>query len=365
YNITHLTLGDKIPTDYNEIKETFSSWIRENILVFEELGFYLYKQEFQWKGRSESTYGLIGLLELQPLGENVLPHEYTFSGPKADRLELLRNLRANLEPIWGIYEDKDSTLTSLWKDVEGDTPVVRVNSWDSRTHTVWKISENKIIERIQKFFTNKKILVADGHHRYEASWFYYNEIATESAKYILIMLTDLYDPGVKLLPTHRILKKDIEINIDDLRKYFEIYLEKDLYESIDLVFRPNDPYIYYVVDNKIFRLIPKEAYLKANDQKSELWWILPTSLLHKGIWEGILGKLENELQEKGYIRFSHDIREVKTLLNEGNYRSAFVLPSIPIEVVYTLAINKERLPQKSTYFYPKPISGLLLWKMDE
>lgn len=365
YNITHLTLGGESITDYNKIRILFETWLRDNILTFDDLGFYLYKQNFQWGERSESIYGLICLIELQPLGENILPHEHTFSGPKTDRLEVLRHLRANLEPIWGIYEDKNSFLTSLWKKIEKENPIIRVKSWDDREHIIWKINDINILEKIRSFFFDRKILIADGHHRYEASWMYYIESHDENAKYILIMLTDLYDPGIKLLPTHRLLKEDIDISLNELKNYFSIYLETDVYRDIDLVFRPNNPYIYYVNDGKIFRLVPKEIYIKKNTQNSELWWILPTSLLHKGIWEGILGKTESELQEKGYIRFSHDIKEVINLLNGGYYKSAFLLPSIPIEIVYTLAINKERLPQKSTYFYPKPVSGLILWKMDE
>lgn len=365
YNITHLTLGGESSIDYNGIKLTFESWIKNNILIFEDIGVYLYKQNFQWGERIENIYGLICLLELQPLGDSILPHEHTFSAPKADRLEILKHLRANLEPIWGIYEDKNSTLTSLWERIEKDNPIIKVKSWDEREHIVWKINDIPLVEKIKNFFSDKKILIADGHHRYEASWLYYNESSDEKAKYILIMLTDLYDPGIKLLPTHRLLKENIDITLSNLKNNFNIYLETEDYKKLDLVFRPNDPHIYFVTNGKIFRLIPKDIYMKNNTQNSELWWILPTSLLHKGIWEGVLGKTESELQENGFIRFSHDVREVITLLNEGAYKSAFILPSIPIEIVYTLAMNRERLPQKSTYFYPKPVSGLMLWKMDD
>jgi uncharacterized protein (DUF1015 family) len=363
YNITHLTLGDSSPIDYREIKNLFLKWIDSHILVGESPGFYLYKQEFQWGDRDEYNYSIIVLLELEPLGENILPHEHTFSGPKLDRLELLRNLRANLEPIWGIYEDKSSMLRSIWIEIEKEEPMIKAHSWDNRNHLIWKIEKAEHVNLIMNFFVDKKILIADGHHRYEASWLYYSEVKDPNAKYIMILMTDLYDPGIKLLPTHRILK-DIEIEINDLRRYFDLYLEDNKIENLDLLFRPNNPYIYYVVNNKIFRLVPKINYMKENKEHSELWWVLPTTLLHKGIWEGTLGKTENELQERGLVRFSHDVKEVKSLLYSGNYRSAFVLPSIPIEMLYTLAINRERLPQKSTYFYPKPVSGLILWKMN-
>ncbi|ACI19099.1 DUF1015 family protein [Dictyoglomus thermophilum] len=364
YNITHLTLGDSLPVNYEEIKELFLKWIDSQVLITESPGFYLYKQEFQWGDRYEYNYGLIALLELEPLGENILPHEHTFSGPKLDRLELLRKLRANLEPIWGIYEDKDSILRSIWREVEKEKPIIKAHGWDYRIHTVWKLDKDNYVNLIENFFLDKKVLIADGHHRYEASWLYYEESKDPNAKYIMMLMTDLYDPGIKLLPTHRVLKNNIGIELNAFRKYFDLYLEDNKIENLDLSFKPNNPYIYYAVDNKLFKLVPKADYINENKEHSELWWILPTTILHKGVWEGILGKTENELQEKGVIRFSHDIKEVKSLLYSSDYKSAFVLPSIPIEIVYTLAVNRERLPQKSTYFYPKPVSGLIIWRMN-
>jgi len=365
YNITHLTLGDKVPIDYLEISKLFKDWIDKGILVFEEKGYFLYKQEYQWGNKIDKMYGLLGILDLQPLGENLLPHEHTFSGPKKDRLELLRNLRANLEPIWGIYEDKEGKLSSLWREIEKEKPLIKVTGWDYRDHYLWKINNESLINLIKEYLNNKKLLIADGHHRYEASWLYYSETKDEKAKYILMLITDLYDPGVKLLPTHRIVSKEVQLNIENLRKYFDIYLGEDI-DELDLVFNPNKPFIYLFKENRVLKLFPNNSYINSRSKDfSELWWILPTTLLQKGIWEGILNTTENDLQEKGLIRFSHDIKELRKSLSSNEFGYAFILPSIPIEIVYALAINRERLPQKSTYFYPKPASGLALWKMDE
>ncbi|HPU43702.1 MAG TPA: DUF1015 domain-containing protein, partial [Dictyoglomaceae bacterium] len=344
YNITHLTLGDRIPPDYDAISELLNGWIKEKILVQEDSAFYLYKQKYEWKGRKKNSYGLLGVLALKPLGREILPHEHTFSGPKEDRLEILRHTRANLEPIWGIYEDKGSILGSLWSNVERENAIIKVISWDEREHTLWKITDDGVIETIKKFFDDKKILIADGHHRYEASWLFYNETKDEKTKYILILLTDLYDPGIKILPTHRIVRKDIDISLEDIEKNFHIILESKKYDELTLIFDSSVPFIYYWCKNKLYKLIPKESYLSQKGEGSNLWWILPTTLLQKGVWGGILGKTENELQQDGYIRFSHDINEVKNLLHTGEYSSSFVLPSIPIEIIYALAINNERLP---------------------
>lgn len=363
YNFVRLTLGEKSPTDYKEINKLLTNWIEKGVLIKEEKSFYIYKQKFLWGGRKETSMGLLGLLKLQPLGEeDILPHEQTFFAPKMDRLEILRQCNANFEPIWGIYEDKEGFMSNLWKNFDEKKSLLYVETWDEREHILWKIPsslENVIIE----FFRNKKILIADGHHRYEASWSYYQERKENRFSYVFILLTDLYDPGIKVLPTHRILRKDINISLWELEEYFEI-IEEEFGEDLDLLFNPSNPFIYYYNGRKIYKLFPKLKYLSSKNEKSNLWWVLPTTLLQKGVWESILKIKEGELQEKNLIRFSHSLKEVEDLIKTKDFNSAFILPGVPLEIIYTLAIKGERLPQKSTYFYPKPISGLVFWKID-
>lgn len=363
YNFVRLTLGEKSPTDYKEINKLLTNWIEKGVLIKEEKSFYIYKQKFLWGGRKETSMGLLGLLKLQPLGEeDILPHEQTFFAPKMDRLEILRQCNANFEPIWGIYEDKEGFMSNLWKNFDEKKSLLYVETWDEREHILWKIPsslENVIIE----FFRNKKILIADGHHRYEASWSYYQERKENRFSYVFILLTDLYDPGIKVLPTHRILTKNINISLWELEEYFEI-IEEEFGEDLDLLFNPSNPFIYYYNGRKIYKLFPKLKYLSSKNEKSNLWWVLPTTLLQKGVWESILKIKEGELQEKNLIRFSHSLKEVEDLIKTKDFNSAFILPGVPLEIIYTLAIKGERLPQKSTYFYPKPISGLVFWKID-
>lgn len=364
-NFVYLTLGEKIPIDYKEISNRLEKWIKNRNLIKEETSFYVYKQKFWWYGRRETNWGLLALLKLQPLGEeNILPHEQTFQGPKKDRLEILKHCHANFEPIWGIYEDEEGFMPKLWQTLENEKALINVKSWDEREHTLWKIPSH-LEEKIKQFFNKRKILIADGHHRYEASWSYYQEKQDEKFSYIFILLTDLYDPGIKVLPTHRILSNNLSISPMDLENYFEISEEEFQEDKLDLLFNPSNPYIYYYNKEKLYKLSPKINYLSLNQEKSNIWWILPTTLLQKGVWEGILNKKEEELQEENLIRFSHSIKEVKKLLSNDEFKSAFLLPAIPLETIYTLAIKGERLPQKSTYFYPKPISGLIFWRIED
>ncbi|PMQ01603.1 MAG: hypothetical protein CBR30_05325 [Dictyoglomus sp. NZ13-RE01] len=363
YNFIHLTLGDKNPPNYQEISQILDNWIKEGILEKEEPALYLYKQRFYWNGRKESTFGILGLIKLQPFGEDIMPHEQTFQGPKKDRLELLKHCKANFEPIWGIYEDKEGIVSNIWKELDKTDPFLRTKGWDDREHYLWKIPAEWQY-RIIEFFKTQKILIADGHHRYEASYMYYNEVKNENAGYVLILLTDLYDPGVKVLPTHRLMKKELKISLFDMEEIFTISEEDFDEEKLNLYFNPAKPLIYYYDGKKLYSLTPKTNYFSKASEKSNLWWALPTTLLQKGVWEEILKIKEGELQEKGLIRFSHSLQEVKDLIKLGDFGSAFLLPAIPLEIIYALSIKGERLPQKSTYFYPKPVSGLVFWKME-
>ncbi|MEN2984006.1 MAG: DUF1015 domain-containing protein [Dictyoglomaceae bacterium] len=363
YNFVRLTLGEKIPVDYRETNKILMDWIGKEILVKEEKSFYVYKQKFLWHGRKEVSWGLLCIMKIQPLGEeDILPHEQTFFAPKMDRLEVLRQCNANFEPIWGIYEDKEGFMSNLWRNLSEREPLLHVETWDKREHVLWKVP-SYFENEIKEFFKTKKILIADGHHRYEASWSYYQEKKEDKFAYIFILLTDLYDPGIKVLPTHRVLRKGISISLGNLEEYFEI-IEEEFREDLDLLFNPSNPFIYFYDGMKLYKLFPKIKYLSFKNEKSNIWWILPTTLLQKGVWEGILNIKEGELQEKNFIRFSHSIKEVDELIKNEDFSFAFLLPAIPLEIIFTLAIKGERLPQKSTYFYPKPISGLVFWKID-
>jgi len=363
YNFVHLTLGKKHPTDYQEISKILNEWINNDIFIKEDEAFYIYKQRYSWYGRKEITWGILALLKLQALGEeDILPHEQTFKGPKKDRLEVLRYCNANFEPIWGIYEDEEGFTSKIYQKLNEKDAIIKVVSWDKREHFLWKIPLN-FEKDIREFFNKKKILIADGHHRYEASWLFYNEKKDERFKYIFTLLTDLYDPGIKVLPTHRVLKSSINISILDLSEFFDIYEENFDKDRINLSFNPSDPFIYYYSNGRLYKLSPNINYLSLNSEKSNIWWVLPTTLLQKGVWENVLNKKEGELQEKGLIRFSHSIDEVLEIISSDEYGSSFILPTIQLETIYTLALKNERLPQKSTYFYPKPVSGLIFWKI--
>ncbi|MCX7846085.1 MAG: DUF1015 domain-containing protein [Dictyoglomaceae bacterium] len=364
YNFVRLTLGEKIPIDYKEINTLLIEWIKNKILIKEEKSFYIYRQKFLWYGRKEVSWGILCIMRIQPLGEeDILPHEQTFSAPKMDRLEILRKCNTNFEPIWCIYEDKEGVMSNLWKNFDEKKSLLHVETWDEREHTLWKIPSS-LENLLKEFFRSKKILIADGHHRYEASWSYYQEKKEDKFAYVFTLMTDLYDPGVKVLPTHRILRKGLNISLWKLEEYFEI-MEEEFKEDLDLIFNPSNPFIYYYDGRKLYKLFPKLKYLFFKNEKSNIWWVLPTTLLQKGVWEGVLKIKEGELQEKNLIRFSHSLKEVEELIKTEDFSSAFILPGIPLEIIYTLAIKGERLPQKSTYFYPKPISGLVFWKIDD
>ena len=201
------TEGDK---KYDEASRLLNEWIANQVLIEEEKeSIYPYYQKFSFKGKDYERLGIVALVKVCDFNEKIiLPHEQTFSGPKADRLKLMNSCKTNISPIFGVYDNADSKIEKIINQfIDSNDPIIEAQSLDGITNKIWKIDNKNILSEITSYFEPKEILIADGHHRYETSLNYSKENKNDEAGYVMFYLTGTIQDGLLINPTHRILNE--------------------------------------------------------------------------------------------------------------------------------------------------------------
>ncbi|MGB9846801.1 MAG: DUF1015 domain-containing protein, partial [Desulfotomaculales bacterium] len=242
YNIIRLEYGKTHPTDgekdnrYTRAAADFLTWQKEGILVREAApALYLYEHRFAFCGEQKVRRGFICAVRLEPYEKGVvLPHEETLPKHKADRLALMRACAANFSPIFGLYADEEKTVEELFRSSNNRPPEASFSDENGHSHKLWVVTDPLVTEQVRKAMAGRRIYIADGHHRYETALAYRNERrAEESANgrerpydYVMMTLFNLYDPGLVILPTHRLVRNvpelDLEILLSRLKENFQV-----------------------------------------------------------------------------------------------------------------------------------------------
>lgn len=359
YNIIRLILRkDKGKDKYKKAKECLNNWIKKKIFIQDNsCCFYLHEQEFTFGSNKIRRKGLICLVKIEDFKKKkILPHENTFLKDKRDRLNLLKECKANLSPIFGLYDGEID-----FKKVLRKKPFLEFNMEDKKGNVlnrVWKIDDSELIKSIIRKMKNKRIFIADGHHRYEVAMFFKKKMErickdSKDAKwnYILFSLVSIKDKGLKILPTHRVVKFVNSINFDEIKKK----LSKDFYiKEIKSGYVNKDIVLY--INKKYYRLIlKKEDSLKKIKTKNSLKWKkLPTAILHYLIL--------NILPEVKEIFYTVEKEDVIKKVNSGSFDIGFLMPTITARDIKDIAFKLEKMPPKTTYFYPKLPSGIVINK---
>src|SRR5690606_28498048 len=244
YNIIRLELGKEYADDtdsnnkYTRASEDFNRWLQEGIMKQEtEPSLYIYEQRFKVDDNVYVRTGFIGLVKLQEFSKgNILPHEKTLSNPKVDRLNLMRACNANFSQVFGLYDDEDSRVSNAIHEYKKNhAPDVSFENEESIVESLWKLSDEEIINNIKNEMADKKIFIADGHHRYETGLAYRDEQAAQNPNhtgnelynYVMMMLVAMNDPGLVILPTHRCINNinnfDMANFLEDLKTHFYIH----------------------------------------------------------------------------------------------------------------------------------------------
>jgi uncharacterized protein (DUF1015 family) len=315
---------------------------------------------------------LIALIKVEPYSEGVvLPHEFTFPKHKEDRLRLLEATRAHLECIFGLYEDADASILRMLSDAPGG-PEVSVDSDEGVTNRLEPISDPDIVSSLTTKFADKKVWIADGHHRYETALVFRERLGPKDERipedYMMMALTSMSDPGLALLATHRIVDsmpigpEEALARLGTMFNLREVHSSR-VYEDISILGRHGDRAFGIVFGGgRGFVATPKsEGSLKemARDGGSDALNGLDVSILHDVIFERLLG-----IHESNGIRYTRDAHEAFRATDQGA-AAAFLMNPPSVEDMKNVALGGEKMPQKSTYYFPKILSGLVMWSLND
>ncbi len=383
YNIIRLILGKEFESDnemnnrYTRAADYLNAWFKNKILIQDEdESIYFLEEEFYVDGVKKSRKGFISLAKLEDFSEgNILPHEKTMLGPKADRLNLTKACKCNFSQIFSVYSDeKGNVLNIFYGAIEEETPFLNVE-YDNKNYRIWKVTNPEDISKLQGLIRNKKIFIADGHHRYETALAYreyrkslpdYDDKA--GYNYVMMYFSPIENNDLLILPTHRGVKH-VNFNeknlLDAVKEFFEIesFNKSELTYIIDILKKNKDKYTVFAVyggQDKIFILKFK------NSIKEKLSDIdkLDVQILQKFIFEKFLNITQEDLDKKTKIEYVKDIDYGIGLVDKGELEALFILNPTKIEQVKDIALSGQKMPQKSTYFYPKLITGLVINKIE-
>ena len=333
YNVVHLT---RPGSDYEGAARTFLRWLDERILEPDPRSMYVHEVSFEGKVRRD----LIAALHLQPYPDRVvLPHERTHRGPKADRLALLRATGVSLEPLWFLYEGAQTGIPQVLERVAGRAPAAAFEGPDDTHHRLWVISDPAIHASIHSDLEPLSVLIADGHHRYETALAYAEEVGGDvdaPSHFTLALLTDLADPGLVILPTHRVLKAGVAVTGGEPKRTLDDTLAAIRGRVAAGTYR----------DHR-YQVLPLEGDVASLE-------------LHEQVIDNILGKRNPE----EFLLYTRDPAEAVRWVDEGVGTTAFFLDRPDLRQVLRLAQEGKTLPQKATYFHPKPPSGMVFDRLE-
>ena len=357
-------------SQYQASAALLAQWIAEGVLVRDDSSYYLYEQEFALPGTPETAKrrGVIGALTLEEFGQGVQPHEHTMSGPKADRLELLRATQTNISPIFGLFQDDDAWIELLLDSVAVRDPDGVATDGDGVVHRLWKITDDETVNGIVAGFDNENILIADGHHRYETALNYLREerekagdnwTGAEAANSVMMMCVSMQDPGLVVLPTHRLVVNVEPGKVADLPETLKSAFDVELLEGAAVF---SELLKNEGGDVTLGLRLPGQSYLltqRSNDAASALEK-LDVSVLHDQILERELGINADRLAAGEHVGYTIHASEAIEKVDSGQAQAAFLLRATPAQQVAQVAASGDKMPQKSTYFYPKLMTGLVL-----
>ena len=383
YNAVRLELGMDTPADsaesnrYTRASSLLEEWLSNGVLLPEEkASFYVLQEEFLHRGRAMSRRSLVARVGLEEFSRRVvLPHEETSQGPKKDRLELLTATGANLSPLMGIYRSPTPQIGALINEAAGKVPLVDTG-FDGMGIKLWGISDETDVETIRESLKSAPIYLADGHHRYETA-LRYREILREKGiqqgghDFILMSLLEIQDPGLVVLPYHRLIRGLSREQLAEIGKLVEESFETKVVDAPPGSGGDALPHLEERLED-IAGTRVAVGLLEAGGEKASLivmreqprdsasllercaTWVLESKVLGPALGT------QAEAVDKGMLYYSHDSEEVSRLIRSGDFQLGFVLPPMSLSVFEDVVLSGERMPIKSTYFSPKLPTGLVI-----
>jgi uncharacterized protein (DUF1015 family) len=370
HNIVRIDFGKDEPGDnetenkYTRAKRCFDVWIKDGVLVrSQKPSFYAYEIIYTIHEIRKRLPGFLCLVKLEELGQgSIYPHESTHSEPKLDRLNLLKACETNTSPIFSLYKSSAGGISRILSKITPTRPSLQAADTSGNLHRLWQIDHTEEIEIIKQELASKPIFIADGHHRYETSFQYWRERSARKTapsdrkpyEYTLMFLADMNDEGITILPTHRLIK-EIPGDIHGmLSRYFEIETISNDFDIRKRLSGRKNVFGFFRRGEKVWHILTYGGrdLSKVHPDLREI----DAAILHEVIFKKILVNAE--------VGFEMEISKVLDRVNHGEYAAGFFLNPTRVEDVERSALSSMRMPPKSTYFYPKLLTGLVLNKWD-
>ncbi len=378
HNIIRIDFGKDADDDndeenrYSRAANHLSDWLQKEVFTHDtEPSFYCYEVTYTLDGKEMTTSGFLGAVKIEELGSGrVHPHEMTYSKPKSDRLNILRYCNANTSPIFSLYSSEEKRASSIIENQVKEPPYLEAIDRDGFTHRLWKISDSNSIDTIKNEMSDLDVFIADGHHRYETAIAFKKEMegkglsktGNEPFNYVLMFLSNMEDEGLTLLPTHRMVEIDSDIHPKEtLKKHFNVskvteegmsdeQSQERMFEAMQGnkhsfgMYLTNTGSYYTLSFNESNVEVDLPACLKKLD----------VSVLHKLIFENLL-KVE-------HYEYEMDPATAVERAIKGSFEAVFFLNPTKIHDLKEVALAGHRMPPKSTYFYPKLQTGMVIYK---
>jgi uncharacterized protein (DUF1015 family) len=376
HNVVRLIAGEVRPADtpednkYTRAAAFFQQWLGDGILRREASPvLYVYRHQFvdPVSGQTTVRHGLLGVAELEPFGRGVLPHEQTHARAKADRLSLTRAVEANLSPVFALYEDPRSAIGPLIAPVMSQPPRLSISGEGGEKHTVWSLDGTERFHELGEVFRASRLYIADGHHRYETALNFRDKQRLEHPQappeaafnYVLVLLVDVRDPGLRILPTHRLLhdfgRFDPAILVTRLASRHTVTPRSDRASLMAAMQEPTPGHRIGIALPQIPSFTVDIERAEAADPVSRL----DVSVLHDEILARELDLQRAEVEQERYLSYSRDVDALLDRVENGSAQAAFLLRPPAVSDVVEVAQAGRVMPQKSTYFFPKPASGIV------
>lgn len=355
---------------YLHAQTTLEAWRQQGIVVRDrEPALWAMTQEYAipGAGRTVTRHGFFCRVRVEDYGPGrIRPHERTHPGPKEDRLRLTRATRANLSPIFSLFADPDSVAWSALSPATEGEPFATVTETDGTVDRLWRVADAGVVGAVRDALADRELLIADGHHRYETARIYAEEVGGEGEhRYVLMFLCSLSDPGMTVLPTHRLLTGLDGPKQQALRDAILRDFQVEEVGMDELEPPPDSPGValgYIDSFHKTpYRLRLKDEAIAAGamPDRAEPYRRLDTAVLEALILRGALGMSDDDIDHRHGLDYSKDSTDAMEAIETGRCDAAFFMRPTPIEQVREVAEAGESMPPKSTFFFPKVPTGLV------
>ncbi len=384
HNFIRILLAKDAPGDdkYRRAGEIFRRWIKEQVLIQDESpAVYFYSQQYVIRGEKKTRLGFISLLRLgDEKSSSVFGHENTHNAAKLDRFKLVKQVKANLSPIFIVFLDKKRIIQRIFSRViPAQAPFIEVTDDEKTLHKLWRLNDPDTLKMIESSMNSESMFIADGHHRYEVSCAYRDLMreklgakftGDEDFNYCLSYFTNTDYRGLSILPIHRLLKLEARLDLDGFiaaaKEYFDVDEFKDRTRFFFLLQKAGctEHLLGLYKDKKYFLLRLKNVKMldKLIADKPKEYRVLDVAILNYLVFKNIL-KLD--LENLSSIKYSPDPEELMEEVDYDPLKIAFFLNPVKIQQIINIATSGNKMPPKSTYFYPKVLSGLVVNQLDK